>query len=106
MQFLNVIQTPVLKDTAQCVDLIRLGENLKECGGLPTPLVGGTGQLFSFRRSCVVYLEQYRGLARREEEFDGICMVSKTSNHFQALGDERRQKTSSSKRQANKKSST
>ncbi|KAK6757886.1 hypothetical protein RB195_015606 [Necator americanus] len=35
--------------------------------------------------SCVVYLKQYRGLARREEEFDGICMVSETSNHFQAF---------------------
>ncbi|KAK6737021.1 hypothetical protein RB195_019611 [Necator americanus] len=45
MQFL--FQIPVLNDTAQCVDLIRLGDNLKERDGLPTPLVGGTGQLFS-----------------------------------------------------------
>ncbi|KAK6733003.1 hypothetical protein RB195_017025 [Necator americanus] len=43
MQLLNVTQTPVLKDTAQCVNLIRLGDNLEESGGPPTPLVGGTG---------------------------------------------------------------
>ncbi|KAK6731669.1 hypothetical protein RB195_007871 [Necator americanus] len=36
------LYTPVLKDTAQCVDLIRLGDNLQERGGLPTALVGET----------------------------------------------------------------
>ncbi|KAK6761950.1 hypothetical protein RB195_022884 [Necator americanus] len=35
-----------------------------------------------------VYLEQCRGLARREEEFDGMCMASKTSNHFQVFDED------------------